>query len=308
MEDVANTIFGYGLVFIFGLVFGSFLNVVIYRLPIIEEREWRKSAREILEEDSKDQEGDGTARSPLEGDKDPKSKAKAEEDDKFTLLYPPSHCPKCHAPIKPFSNIPVLSWVMQKGRCKHCHEPISKQYPFVELLTGIMVLIVYIKFGYTLASLGAVLFTLFLISLMVIDAQRMLLLDRLTLPLIWLGLLFNIKGTYVPLQDAVLGAFWGYMSLWIVIWLFKLVTGKQGMGNGDFKLVAALGAWLGYKVLPIIIIVSCVVGIIASIIQRIRREQEMPFGPYLGTAGWLVMVFSDQINSFVQWWLGKSGF
>ncbi len=269
---------------ILGLLIGSFLNVVIYRLPLMMERSWRREARQLLA-----------------------LPAEAADEARFNLLTPPSACPHCQAPVRPWQNIPVLSFLLLGGRCRSCKTPISWRYPAVELLTGMAFAVVVWRFGWNeTAWMGCVL-TAVLLALTFIDADTQLLPDQLTLPLIWLGLLFNLWLGFVPLSQAVLGAVIGYMSLWSLFWLFKLITGKDGMGYGDFKLLAALGAWLGVTTLPVIILMAAIVGIIASIALKVARGQPMAFGPALAIAGWVVFVANEPINRAIQWWLNAAG-
>jgi len=257
----------------FGLVVGSFLNVVIYRLPLMMERRWRQDCCELLEVAQEKQEG------PL------------------NLATPNSHCPSCKAAIKPWQNIPVLSYLLLRGKCANCAEPISARYPILELVTGLMTLALACRFDLSPALFGAALFTWALIALTMIDIDHQLLPDDITLPLLWLGLLFNLDATYVSLSDAVLGAVVGYLSLWSIYHVFKLLTGKEGMGYGDFKLLAALGAWLGWQMLPEVILMSSLVGAICGIAlmfaKRRGREVPIPFGPYLAIAGWLALLLGN---------------
>ena len=280
------------LALILGLLVGSFLNVVIYRVPEGLNRNWKLQAKQMLD-------------LPLEQG----------EGERFNILMPPSHCPSCKAAIKPWQNIPILSYVLLKGRCKHCHTAISLRYPLVELLTGLVFAVCAWKFGATWTALAAMVFSAYLIAMIFIDADTQLLPDQLTLPLMWGGIVFHLAAYLLQadwgitnLVDSLLGAIVGYMSLWSIFQLFKLVTGKEGMGYGDFKLLAALGAWLGISVLPIIIIMSAVVGLIFALIMKVAKNQPMPFGPYLAISGWIVLVFSQPISQFIQWWLTKSGF
>ncbi len=260
-----------------GLVVGSFLNVVIHRLPIMMEARWRRDCCELLEVE---REAEGQ---PL------------------TLSTPNSHCPHCQAAIRPWQNIPVVSYLLLGGKCANCGVAISLRYPLVELGTGLLSLALLWQFPASVALLGVLLLTWSLIALTLIDIDHQLLPDDITLPLLWLGLLFNINGTYVSLADAVIGAMAGYLALWSVYWLFKGVTGKEGMGYGDFKLLAALGAWLGWQALPAIILLSSVVGAIAGIVlmllQRRGRDVPMPFGPYLAAAGWIAMMWGDEMTA-----------
>ena len=280
------------LALILGLLVGSFLNVVIYRVPEGLNRNWKLQAKQMLD-------------LPLEQG----------EGERFNILMPPSHCPSCKAAIKPWQNIPILSYVLLKGQCKHCHTSISLRYPLVELLTGLVFAVCAWKFGATWTALAAMVFSAYLIAMIFIDADTQLLPDQLTLPLMWGGIVFHLAAYLLQadwgittLVDSLLGAIVGYMSLWSIFQLFKLVTGKEGMGYGDFKLLAALGAWLGISVLPIIIIMSAVVGLIFALIMKVAKNQPMPFGPYLAISGWIVLVFSQPISQFIQWWLTKSGF
>lgn len=258
-----------------GLVVGSFLNVVIYRLPLMMETHWRRDCCELLE---------------LPAEK---------EESRLTLSVPNSHCPNCKAAIRPWQNIPVISYVLLRGKCAQCGTGISLRYPTIELITGLMTLALGYYFGLSSALLGAIILTWSLITLTMIDFDHQLLPDDITLPLLWLGLLFNLGDTYVSLADAVLGAMLGYLILWSVYWLFKLLTGKEGMGYGDFKLLAALGAWLGWQVLPLIILVSSLVGAICGIALMLLKgrgkEIPIPFGPYLAVAGWLALLHGEQI-------------
>ena len=280
------------LALILGLLVGSFLNVVIYRVPEGLNRNWKLQAKQMLD-------------LPLEQG----------EGERFNILMPPSHCPSCKAAIKPWQNIPILSYVLLKGQCKHCHAAISLRYPLVELLTGLVFAVCAWKFGVTWTALAAMVFSAYLIAMIFIDADTQLLPDQLTLPLMWGGIVFHLAAYLLQadwgitnLVDSLLGAIVGYMSLWSIFQLFKLVTGKEGMGYGDFKLLAALGAWLGISVLPIIIIMSAVVGLIFALIMKVAKNQPMPFGPYLAISGWIVLVFSQPISQLIQWWLTKSGF
>jgi leader peptidase (prepilin peptidase)/N-methyltransferase len=270
--------------FSLGLVVGSFLNVVIYRLPLMMETRWRKDCCELLEV-------------PQE-----------QEAPRLTLATPNSHCPHCGTAIKPWHNIPVLSYLLLRGKCANCGVGISLRYPAVELVTGLLTLSLAWYFPLSWALLGAVLFTWALLVLTMIDVDHKLLPDDITLPLLWLGLLFNLNGTYVSLADAVVGAIAGYLILWSVYWLFKLITGKEGMGYGDFKLLAALGAWLGWQALPLIILLSSLVGAVCGIalifLKGRGREIPIPFGPYLAAAGWICLIWGDAITSR---YLGATG-
>ena len=268
---------------IFGLLIGSFLNVVIYRLPVWLNNYWTRAARAHL---------------GLE----------AIEQPTFNLITPPSRCGNCGARVKPWHNIPVISWLMLRGKCHSCHTSISIRYPLVELLTGVLFGLMAWQYGYSLETIGACVFTAYVVAMTFIDADTQMLPDELTLPLIWFGLLFNLYTGFVPLEQAVIGAMVGYMSLWTLFHVFKLLTGKEGMGYGDFKLLAAIGAWLGVAVIPITLLVASLVGIAAFLIKRVARNTPMAFGPCLAVAGWFVFLFHGSVGDFIHWWLMKSGF
>jgi leader peptidase (prepilin peptidase)/N-methyltransferase len=285
----ANPALFAGSAFLLGLIVGSFLNVVIYRLPIMLEREWKSQAVEVL--------STGTV-SP---DASPVTPP-----ERFTLSTPRSACPNCKAPITALQNVPVVSWLLLRGRCASCNARISARYPLVELTTGILSAWVAWHFGFGASAACALLVTWSLIALTGIDIDHQLLPDNITVPLMWAGLLSAvvigpIPGAAMPVSptDAVIGAAAGYTSLWLVFHAFKLVTGKEGMGYGDFKLFAALGAWLGWKVLPLVIVLSAATGAILGILmitlQGRDRREPMPFGPYLAAAGWLAMMYGDSL-------------
>ena len=275
------------VVFCFGLVVGSFLNVVILRLPQQLKAQWRNDSEVFL----------GIAQQ----DKNEVQPATN------TLLWPPSHCTNCGQQIKPWQNIPVISYLLLRGRCNNCSHAISLQYPFVELLTGFMLAVTVAYIGDAINAIYAIIFTLCLIALAGIDVNEKLLPDQITLPLLWVGLFANINGTFAPLPDAVTGAIAGYLSLWSLYWVFKLVTGKEGMGYGDFKLLAALGAWLGWQMLPLVILISstfgAVFGLAAILLGGQGRNLQIPFGPFLAGAGWIALLWGDTI---VTWYF--SGF
>ena len=270
---------------IVGLLIGSFLNVVIYRVPVMMERGWTQFAKEHLQLELTE-----------------------EEQQPFNLMKPDSRCPKCHAPVKAWQNIPIFSYLMLGGKCGSCKTPISIRYPLIELLTGILFGVVAWQYGWTMAAFGSLILTAILIALTFIDADTQYLPDSLTLPLIWLGLLFNLNGTFVPLKSAVLGAVFGYMSLWLLCFIYKLLTGKIGMGNGDFKLLAALGAWLGAGILPVLVFIAALIGLIGAIIGRVAKGQYFAFGPSLAIAGWIILVANEPVHHAVTWWLTTSGF
>jgi leader peptidase (prepilin peptidase) / N-methyltransferase len=275
-----------GLVFLLGLIVGSFLNVVVYRLPIILDREWRSQAAEVL--------GTGSTTSPEIDAPTPR----------FTLSTPRSACPTCKTPIKPWQNIPVVSWLVLLGRCASCKTKISVRYPIVELTTGVLSAWVAWHFGFGMPAACALLVTWTLVALTGIDIDHQLLPDSLTLPLMWGGLLAAVLVGPAPAaalpvlpRDALIGAVSGYVSLWLVFHAFRLITGKEGMGYGDFKLFAAIGAWLGWKLLPLVILLSAsagaIVGILMILLRGRDRSAPMPFGPYLAAAGWLAMMYGD---------------
>lgn len=270
-----------GIVFVFGLLVGSFLNVVIHRMPVMLERAWR---RECLSLDG--------AEPPAEPP--------------YNLVVPRSACPGCKAPIKAHQNIPVLSWLLLKGRCSNCGTRISARYPVVELLTALLSAAVALKFGFGWTAAAGLVLTWFLVALAFIDIDTQLLPDNLTLPLLWLGLLVALllpvsEGARLPvdLRTAVIGAVAGYLSLWCMFHLFRLLTGKEGMGYGDFKLLAALGAWLGWQMLLPLLIgaagVGALVGIAAILLKARDKGVPMAFGPYLAAAGWLMLMFGPEL-------------
>lgn len=280
-----------GSVFILGLVIGSFLNVVIYRLPIMLESEWRAQAAELT-----------TPGPPPAAGQD------AAVPSRFNLSVPRSACPSCGASIAPWQNIPVVSWLILRGRCASCKTRISARYPIVELSTGLLSAWVAWHFGFGATAACALLITWTLIALTGIDIDHQLLPDNLTLPLMWAGLLASVvigasDGRPLPVSptDAVIGAASGYLSLWLVFHVFRLVTGKEGMGYGDFKLFAALGAWLGWKQLPLVILLAAATGAVLGILMIVLRGRDraspMPFGPYLAAAGWLAMLYGGNLVS-----------
>ncbi|WP_018939034.1 MULTISPECIES: A24 family peptidase [unclassified Thioalkalivibrio] len=260
---------------VFGLLIGSFLNVVIARLPVMLEREWETEARAILEH------------------------APNDERERFDLIRPRSRCPQCQRPIRALENVPILSFLFLRGRCPGCGTRISWQYPAVEALTALLFVVTVWHLGPGSAGLLALVFTAVLIAASGIDARTTLLPDQLTLPLLWLGLLVNIPGTFTDLQSAVIGAAAGYLTLWLIFHGFRLLTGKEGMGFGDFKLLAALGAWLGWQALPVILLLASLVGAVVGIALILLRGRDrnipIPFGPYLAAAGWLALIWGDEL-------------
>lgn len=265
---------------ILGLLVGSFLNVVIYRLPVMMEREWTSQCKTLLET----------------GD----AENTEENQDSFNLVTPNSHCPTCDSPIKAWQNIPVISYLMLGGKCHHCKTPISKRYPIIELITGILSCLVIWHFGVNWQGAAMLLLTWALITLTMIDFDHQLLPDSITLPFLWLGLIANSVGLFCSLPEALWGAVFGYLSLWSVYWLFKLVTGKEGMGHGDFKLLAVLGAWFGWQVLPMIILLSSLVGAIVGIFLLVLKNKgksvPIPFGPYLAAAGFIAAIWGEELT------------
>ena len=264
-----------------GLCVGSFLNVVAYRLPLMLKQQWKTECARISEPDFE----------PC-------------DIQTFNLCTPSSHCPQCKTPIPWYENIPVLGWLLLKGRCSHCQRSISIRYPLVELLTGLMSLLTVYILGSGLNSILALFFTWALIALTLIDLDEQLLPDNITLPLLWLGLLANTQYIFTTPISAIIGAASGYLILWSIYWIFRILTGKEGMGYGDFKLLAALGAWLGWQILPIIILISALLGALAGISYMFIRKKNLafPFGPYLAIAGWITLLWHQ---SLLIWYLGR---
>ncbi len=278
------------VVFAFALVIGSFLNVVIYRLPLMMEREWREQCEELAKTP------------PLQ----------EMPEDRFDLIVPRSRCPSCGHAINAWQNIPVISYLILGGKCANCRESISARYPLVELLAALLAAACAWRFGVGWESAMAIIMTFSLVTISVIDADTQLIPDSIVLPLMWIGLLMSLfhpvagsETLFITPRDAIVGATAGYLSLWSVYQLFKLVTGKEGMGYGDFKLLAALGAWLGWQQLPVIILMSAVVGAVVGIsmmvFKRHDRSVPIPFGPYLAGAGWITMLWGDAImNTYLD--------
>ncbi|MFK7702910.1 prepilin peptidase [Pseudomonas caspiana] len=266
---------------ILGLLVGSFLNVLVYRLPIMMERDWQAQSREML-------------KLPAE----PASET-------FNLILPHSRCPHCAHQIRPWENLPVISYLFLGGKCSSCKAPISKRYPLVELTCGLLSGYVAWYFGFGWAAAAMLVLSWGLLAMSLIDADHQLLPDDLVLPLLWMGLIVNSFGVFTTLGDALWGAVAGYLVLWSVYWLFKLITGKEGMGHGDFKLLAMLGAWGGWQILPLTILLSSLVGAVLGLIMLRLRNAEtstpIPFGPYLAIAGWIALLWGGQItDSYLQ--------
>ena len=273
---VTNPEFFYTVTALTGLLVGSFLNVVIYRLPIMMEREWRAECNQFL--------GIKTADNPEPG---------------FNLVVPGSACPHCQHKIRPIENIPVLSYLILGGKCSNCKQTISLRYPLIEAVTAILTLVVAIHFGVSMQALLAILLTWSLIALTAIDYDHQLLPDSITLPVLWIGILCNMSGLYTDVYSSLYGTIAGYMALWSVYIAFKLATGKEGMGHGDFKLLAMLGAWLGWQALPVIILVSSLLGSVVGIGLILfgghKKSQPIPFGPYLALAGWISLLYGNDL-------------
>jgi leader peptidase (prepilin peptidase)/N-methyltransferase len=282
----ANLWFYLTTVGLVSLCIGSFLNVVIYRLPVMMQKEWQTECRLLLADELTSPKTEQTT---------------SQTTDTFNLLKPNSCCPKCKAAIKPWQNIPIFSWLFLKGKCATCDNPISVRYPIVEAITAILSLVVAYTFGATEQALLYIVVTWALVALTFIDIDHMLLPDQLTLPLLWLALIASVMGYTIAPSDAIIGAACGYLSLWSVFWLFKLITGKEGMGYGDFKLLAVFGALLGWQSLLTIILLSSVVGAVIGIallsIQGKDKATPIPFGPYLAIAGWITMLWGTQLQN-----------
>ncbi len=269
-----------------GLLVGSFLNVVIHRLPKMMESEWRAQAEDII---------------------DPENSAARIVKQTYNLVIPRSACPKCGHQITAIENVPIVSYLALRGRCRKCNAPISARYPAVEAITGILSGVVALHFGFGIAAVSGLILLWGLIALTFIDADTQFLPDSITLPLLWLGLIVNINSTFTDLSSAVIGAVLGYMVLWSVYWVFKFVTKKDGMGYGDFKLLAAIGAWLGWQSLPLVILLSSVVGafvgIALIILSRIGKSIPIPFGPYLAMAGFIALLWGKPLmDAYLQTW------
>ena len=272
---------------LFGAAVGSFLNVVIYRLPVMMMRDWQQQALDIIDEAIGDPPLAETLREKMPDHPTP-----------FNLIFPNSTCPACGSAIRPWHNIPIAGWFLIRGRCASCSAPVSARYPLVEAATALLTVLNIIVFGPTLAGLAACVLTWALIALALIDFDTQLLPDDITLPFLWLGLVVNLFGVFTDFYSAFLGACAGYLILWSVYWLFKLVTGKEGMGYGDFKMLAMLGAWLGLSAVPLIIVLSSLAGaVIGGIMIAFGRDRARPikFGPFLAIAGWIALLWGPAI-------------
>ncbi|MEM7027060.1 MAG: A24 family peptidase [Pseudomonadota bacterium] len=267
-----------GCIFILGLLIGSFLNVVIHRLPIMMEKDWKQQCCELLELDQEQS-----------------------QEEAYNLIVPRSRCPYCQHEISALENIPVISYLFLRGKCKNCSASISIRYPLIEIVTALVSVIVAYSFGPSIQTVFALLLSWSLIALSMIDIDHQLLPDDITLPLLWLGIGISFFELFANLEASVLGAIFGYGSLWLVYIIFKLVTGKQGMGHGDFKLLGMFGAWLGYQYLPLIIVMSSLVGAVIGISMIIflshDRSKPIPFGPYLAIAGWICLIWGQELLS-----------
>ena len=269
---------------VLGLIVGSFLNVVIHRLPIMMERQWRRQCREFMAGDN-----ENLAQHPV-------------EEARYDLISPGSRCPHCDHHIRALENIPVISYLAMRGRCASCKAPISARYPLIELTSAVLSMVAVWQLGFTPAAGAALVLTWSLLSLSVIDIDHQILPDAITLPLLWVGLILNLYGLFTDIHASVIGAVAGYLALWTVYKAFKWLTGKEGMGYGDFKLLAMLGAWLGWQALPVIILLSSVVGAAVGIALITARRQDknipIPFGPYLAAAGWLTLLWGKDMTTY----------
>lgn len=276
----------YSAAFLLGLILGSFLNVVIYRLPIMMENRWREQCDELSGKEPQDT-----------------------EKERFDLIVPRSRCKECGVMIRAWQNIPIVSYVLLRGRCANCGNRISIQYPLIELTTGILSCCVVIHFGFSYGALAALSLTWALIALSAIDFKHCYLPDDITLPFLWLGLLLSLPGLFTSPSNSITGAAAGYLILWLVYWLFKKITGKEGMGYGDFKLLAMLGAWMGWQALPAIILLSSLVGAVVGISLVLfvghDRRVPIPFGPYLAAAGWIYLLYGESITGAYLRWISQ---
>lgn len=280
-----------------GLCVGSFLNVVIHRLPLMLHRQWRRDAQSVLENAEAD--AAEVQNKPVAHALAPEGAGAAGSDEeRFNLIRPRSHCPACRRPVRAVENIPVVSWLWLRGQCAGCAAPIGRRYPAVEILAAVAVLTAVAGFGLTWLALAAAVYAWALIVLACTDLETGLLPDQITLPLLWLGLLVNLGDGLTPSAWAVVGAAAGYLSLWCLYWAFKLATGREGMGYGDFKLLAAIGAWLGWQALPAVALLAAAAGLLyalaAILMGRQTRRQPIPFGPFLAAAGWAALIWREQ--------------
>lgn len=270
--------------FVLGLIVGSFLNVVVWRLPKMLERDWQQQARDVL----------GLPGAPPSAP--------------YNLMLPHSHCPHCAHRLRPWENIPLLSYLLLRGRCSSCQAPIRLRYPLVELACGLLSAFIAWHFGFGWQAAWVLVLSWGLLTMSLIDADHQVLPDSLVLPLLWLGLIVNGFGLFVPLYDALWGAVLGYLALWSVYWLFKLATGKDGIGHGDFKLLALLGAWGGWQILPLTILLASLVGAVAGVIwlrlKQAKTSTPIPFGPYLAIAGWIALLWGGQMTDFYWQFVG----
>jgi len=285
----SNPIFYLSVVGVLGLLVGSFLNVVIHRLPMMMEREWRMHCAELT--------GDNA---------DNTSQTSSPAEEKLTLSTPRSRCPHCNHAITALENIPVVSYLWLRGRCSGCNAKISARYPIIETITALLSVAVAWHFGFAWAALAGLFFTWALVALTMIDFDHQLLPDSITLPFLWLGLGLSLWPVFVDAPTALIGAIAGYLSLWLVYWAFKLATGKEGMGYGDFKLLALLGAWMGWQMIPVIILLSSAVGAVVGITLIVVRGRDrnipIPFGPYLAAAGWIALLWGHDItNAYLRY-------
>ncbi len=292
-----------------GLLVGSFLNVVIYRLPIMMQRNWRKECIEYLQIRLRRNatrrrmaatDTGSLAAFPQSMEVGAEAAKRCAEEEPFNLVFPLSRCPGCNTPIKPYQNIPVISYLFLKGKCAKCNCHISLRYPIIEVFTAITSAIVAWHFGDTPQTVFALMLTWSLIALSFIDIDHQLLPDNITLPVLWLGMFLSLFGLFTDAHSSIIGAIAGYIALWTVYHLFKLATGKEGMGYGDFKLLALFGAWLGWQYLPVIILLSSLVGAVIGItmIIFVKRDHNIPipFGPYLAAAGWIALLWGNDLN------------
>ncbi len=279
-----HTLMLYVVIFIFSAIFGSFLNVVIYRLPLMLQRQWKNECLEFLQQTAENK----TA--------------------KFNLLTPPSHCPQCHVGIKWYVNIPLLGYFFSRSQCIHCNKSISLRYPAIELLTALVSCFTVWHFGFNYTALFAILFSWFLIIIIFIDIDHMIIPDQLSLILLWLGLAINTQSWFSTPSSAIGGAIAGYLSLWLVMHSYRLITGKHGMGHGDFKLFAASGSWLGWQLLPLTLLIAAflgsIIGISLIVAGKHSRSSPLPFGPYLAIASWIALFYGEHINAWYNTLIG----